>query len=96
MLLSLNVHIVRDANFIFVVTHTPYVFVTGQPQKKGISPDSEKIQIKPVKDASFIDLSPSAPPVTNVPNAVEGIPAGASLQKFWQVLAAKYSSPQVV
>ena len=57
--IGFNVHILRDTNFIFVVS-PPYVFVTGQPQKKGVSPDSEKIQIKPVKDASFVDLSPSA------------------------------------
>ena len=50
----------------------------------------------PVKDASFVDLPPSAPPVTNVLSGVEGIPVAAWLQKFWQVLAAKGLSPRIV
>ena len=65
---------------MFVVTPAPLVFLTAQPQKNGISPDTEKIEIKPVKDVSFVDLSPSVPPVTNVLSVVEGIPSGAQLQ----------------
>ena len=43
-----------------------------------------------MKDTSSVDLSPSAPPVTNVLSVVEGILVRAlSVQKFWQVLAAK-------
>ena len=61
VLVTLNV--LREANFMFVVTDAPFVFLTGQPQKKGVSPVTEKIQIKPVKNASFVDLSPSGPPV---------------------------------
>ena len=57
---------------MFVVPPAPFVFSTGQPQKKGVSPDTEKIQIKPVKDASFVDLSPSAHPVTNILSVVGG------------------------
>ena len=62
MLLALNVHVLRDANFMSVVVPAPF--------------------------ASFVDLSPSTPPVTNVLSVVEGIPVRAQLQKFWQVLAA--------
>ena len=47
------------------MTHEPIVSLTGQPQKKGVSPDTQKNQIKPVKDALSVNLSP-APPVTNV------------------------------
>ena len=45
---------------------------------------SENGPIKPVIDAFSVDLSPSAPPVTNVLSVVEGLPVGARLQKFWQ------------
>ena len=64
MLLVINVHVLRDANFMFVVTPAPFVFLTRQPQKKCVSPHTEKIQVKPVKNASFADLSHSVPPVT--------------------------------
>ena len=43
-----------------------------------------------------VNLSPSAPPVTNVLSVVEGLPVGARLQNFWQVWAQKGSSPRVV
>ena len=67
-------------------------------KKKGVSPNvsSENGQIKPVKDVFSVDLSPSAPPVTNVLIVVEGQPAGSRLRKFWQVWAQKGSSPGVV
>ena len=45
VLLALNVHVLRDTNFMFVVT-PPFVFLTGQPQKKNVCPNTEKIQIK--------------------------------------------------
>ena len=70
--------------------------LTRQSQQKGVSTNTEKVQIKPVKNASFVDLSPSVPPVTNVLSVVEGIPVGARVQKFWQVLAAKGLSPRAV
>ena len=76
--LALNVHVLKDANFMFAVTNAPFVFFTGQPRKKGVlSPDTEKMQIKHGKDAAFVDLSPSAPSVTNVLSVVEGISVGA-------------------
>ena len=71
---------------MFVVTPAPFVFLAGQPQKKGVSPDTEKIQIKPVKDASFVDLSPDCP-VTNFLCVVEGIPVGPDYNNYgrsWQ------------
>ena len=73
------------------------MFLNGPPQKKGVSPSvsSENGQMKPVKDAFSVNLSPSAPPMTNVLNVVEGLPVGA-LQIFWQVWAQKGSSPRVV
>ena len=49
-----------------------------------------------MKCAFSVDLSPAAPPVTNVLRVVEGQPAGARLQKFWQVWAQKGSSKRVV
>ena len=60
MLLALNIYVLRDTTFKFVVARAPSVFLTGQLQKKGISPDTEKIQRKPVKDASFVNLSHSS------------------------------------
>ena len=72
------------------------MFLARQSQKKNIIPNTEKVQIKPVKDTSFVDLSRSAPLVTNVLSVVEGILVGARLQKFWRVLAAKGLSPRVV
>ena len=49
-----------------------------------------------MKGASFVDLPPSAPPVTNALSVAEGIPVGARLKIFLQVLAAKGLSPRVV
>ena len=93
MLLALNVHVLIDATFMFVVTPAT-VILKMQSQKKDVSP--EKVQIKPVKDASFVDLSPSTPPLTNVLSVVDCILVGARLQNFWQVLAAKGLNPRVV
>ena len=56
------------------------MFLTGQLQKRGVSPDT-KIQIKPVKDVSFVDLS-TAHPVTNVLTVIEGIPVGSDCKNF--------------
>ena len=33
--LALNVHVLKDANFMFALTNAPFVLFTGQPQKKG-------------------------------------------------------------
>ena len=87
----------QNVNYINVATPAPSVFLKGPPQKKGVSPsvDSGKGLIKPVKDAFSVNLSPSAPPVTNALSVVEGLPVGAQLQNFWQVWAQKGSSPRV-
>ena len=45
-----------------------------------------------MNDSFSVNLSPSAPPVTNV----HSLPVGARLPKFWQVWAQKGSSPRVV
>ena len=42
MLLALNVHALREANFIFAVILAPFVFLTGKPQKKGVSQRKSK------------------------------------------------------
>ena len=39
-----------------------FYVLTRQSQKKSVSPNTEKVHIKPLKNASFVDLSP-APPV---------------------------------
>ena len=46
--------------------------------------------MQPLKDASFVDLSPSDTPVTNVLGVVEGIPVGAHLQIFWHSPIPKF------
>ena len=58
----------QSVNYINVATPAPSVFLNGPPQKKGVSPcvSSENGLIKPVKDVFSVNLSPSAPPVTNV------------------------------
>ena len=87
----------QNVNYINVATPAPSVFLNGPPQKKGVSPsvNLENGLIKPVKDAFSVDLSPSAPPVTNVLSVV-GLPVGARLQRFGQVWAQKGLSPRVV
>ena len=64
------------------------MFLNGLPQKKGVSPSVNLGNglIKPVKDVFSVNLSPSAPPVTNVLSVVEGLPVGTRLENFWQVL----------
>ena len=88
----------QNVSYINVATPALSVFLNGPPQKKGVSPsvDSENGLIKPVKDAFSVNLSPSAPPVTNVLSVVEGLPVGTRLQNFFQVCAQKGSSPRVV
>ena len=63
------------------MTHEPIMALTGQPQKKGLSPHTQKNQIKPVKYALSVNLSP-APPVTNVLIAAKGL-VGVKLPQFW-------------
>ena len=72
---------------MFVVTHEPIVSLTGQPQKKGVNPNTQKYEINPVKDAFSVNLSP-APLVTNILSAA-GLLVGIRLPEVWQVWAAK-------
>ena len=69
----LNCSCYDKCKLMFVVTPATFVFLTKQSQKKSVSPNTEKVQMK---DASFVDLSPSAPLVTNVLGIVEGICRG--------------------
>ena len=64
-----------------------------QPQKKGITAQTKKIQLKPVKDASFVDLTPSAPLMTNVVSIVEGIPIPVGPPTAKILVAIKLSTP---
>ena len=57
MLLALNVHDLRDANFMFVVTALFCVFNRAATKERCQKKGTKKIQIKPVKDASFVDGS---------------------------------------
>ena len=36
MLLALNVHVLSDTNFMFVLTPASFLFLPGQPHKKGV------------------------------------------------------------
>ena len=71
----------QNVSYINVATPALSEFLNGPLQKKGLSPnvDSENGLIKPVKDAFSVNLSPSAPPVTNVLSVVESLPVGARL-----------------
>ena len=80
---------VNKCKLLSVVTPAHSVFLTRQPQKKGVSPITGNGPIKPVKHVSSVNLSPCAPPVTNVVSAVEGLAVGTRLQKFCQVWAQK-------
>ena len=42
MLLVFNVPVLRDPNCMFVTTPAPFVFLTGQPQKKGDGPNTDR------------------------------------------------------
>ena len=53
MLLALNVHVLRNAKFMFVVNPAPFVFLTGQQQEKGVSPETEKNQKKTCETCFF-------------------------------------------
>ena len=64
------------------------MFLTGQLQRKGVSPVTGNGPRKPVKSVSSINMSP-APSVTNVLSAVEDLAVEARLQTFWQVWPPK-------
>ena len=75
------------------MTHEPILSQTGQPQKKGVSPDTQKSQIKPMKDDLSVNLPPASS-LTNILSAAEGL-VGVKLPKFGQGWAVKGSSPRL-
>ena len=78
------------------VDHAHSVCSHGQPQKKGISPCIQKIEIKDVKGVSCASQCLFAPHVPNVPSVVPSLAVGGRLQKFWQVWLTLGANPRVV
>ena len=78
------------------VDHAHSVCFQGQPQKKGISPCTQKIEIKDVKGVSCASQCLFAPHVPNVPNVVPNLAVGGRLQKFWHVWLTLGANPRVV
>ena len=56
---------------MFVVAPDTIMSLTGQPQKKGVSADTQKNQIKSAKDALSVNLF-LTPAVTNTLSTAEG------------------------
>ena len=80
-----------------VVGHVPFATKNvRQPQKKGLSPQSKKIEIKSVNCVSFVVQCVSAPSVPNVHNVVHAPLVGGCLQPFWQNWARLGANPRVV
>ena len=79
-----------------VVNHARSVCSHGQPQKNGISPCIQKIEIKDVKGVSCASQCLFAPHVPNVPSVVPSLAVGGRLQKFWQVWLTLGANPRVV
>ena len=68
-----------------VVGHVPFATKNvRQPQKKGLSPLSKKVEIKSVNCVSFVVQCVSAPSVPNAHNVVHAPLVGGCLQPFWQ------------
>ena len=78
------------------VDHAHSVCFQGQPQKKGISPCTQKIEIKDVKGVFCANQCLFAPHVPNVPNIAPSLAVGGRLQKFWQVWLTLGANPRVV
>ena len=78
------------------VDHAHSVCFQGQPQKKGISPCTQKIEIKDVKGVSCASQCLFAPHVPNVPNVVPNLAVEGRLQKFWHVWLTLGANPRVV
>ena len=83
-------------NYIHVAIHVLTVFFQGHPQKKGVSSRVEKIKIKSVKHASFVNHLCSVSPVENVHNVAQNLPVGGRLRDFWKVWASQGASPKEV
>ena len=76
-----------------VVNHAHSVCSHMQPQKKGVSPCIQKIEIKDVKGVSCASQCFFAP---DVPSVVPSLAVGGRLQKFWQVWLILGANPRVV
>ena len=80
-----------NSNVVF-----PVLYVTGQSQKKDISPNQSQEEIKCVKVACCVNHCLCPHNVTSVHHVVENPPVGGCLQKFWQVWLSLGSNPRVV
>ena len=80
----------------FAVDHAHSACFQGQSQKKGISPCTQKIEIKDVKGVFCANQCLFAPPVPNVPNVAPSLAVGGRLQRFWQVWLTLGANPRVV
>ena len=69
------------------VDHAHSVCFQGQPQKKGISPCTQKIEIKDVKGVSCASQCLFAPHVPNVPNVVPNLAVGGQVTEVLARLA---------
>ena len=80
-----------------VVGHVPFATKNvRQLQKKGLSPQSKKVEIKSVNCVSFVVQCVSAPSVPNAHNVVHAPLVGGCLQPFWQTWARLGANPRVV
>ena len=71
------------------------LFELGHSQKKGVRPAVEKIKIKSVKCASFVNHLCSVPPVENVHNVVQSLPVGGRLRDFWKIWVSQATNQKV-
>ena len=80
-----------NSNVVF-----PVLFVTGQSQRKDISPYQCQREIKHVKLVCCVSHCLYTHNVRNVHHVVENPPVGVRLQMFWQVWLSLGSNPRVV
>ena len=69
-------------NYISVVTPVISVFLTGQPQMKGVSPVTGNGPIKPVKSASFCTSVPFCPSCDKCPQCCRRSCCGGQAAKI--------------
>ena len=74
----------------------PTLYVTGQSQKKDVSPHQIQKEIKCVKPACCVSHCLCAQTVENVHHVVRNPPVGGRVQKFWQVWLSQGSTSRVV
>ena len=79
-----------------VACHVPFAGISGPSQKKGVSPDPMRREIKHVKDVSCVVPCPFAPSAQSAPSVVNSLAMGGRLQNFWQVWEKLGSNPRVV